>query len=344
VPGDLRAHEETAAAALTGDERPEVSVIVPARNEIASIDRCLDSILSQEGCRLEVVVVDNGSTDGTTERLHARAAEDRRLVVLSHDAPSIPASLNTALAAARGEWLVRVDAHSTIPPGYVARAVSRLTEGRWSGVGGRKTAVARTGTGQAIAAALNSPLAVGGSIYHYGTTEVEVDHIPFGAYRTEALRRLGGWDESVHTNEDFELDQRLRETGRLLFDPELEIAWNVRETLPQLWRQYLRYGSGKPMVAARHPGRLKLRHLAPPALVLWLAGALGLAARRPLAGGIALAPYVLVVGGSSALIARKAPATADRRALPAALVIMQVGWGLGFWKGVLDLLRSRVSR
>jgi succinoglycan biosynthesis protein ExoA len=104
------------------DGRCQVSVVVPARNEISTIDACLDSILAQEDVLLEVVVVDNGSTDGTTEKLHERARQDPRVVVLEHPTPSIPGSLNRAVAAARGTWLVRVDAHSVIPPGYVARA------------------------------------------------------------------------------------------------------------------------------------------------------------------------------------------------------------------------------
>jgi succinoglycan biosynthesis protein ExoA len=326
------------------DAVPEVSVIVPARNEIGSIDRCLDSILSQTGCRLEVVVVDNGSTDGTTERLSARAAADPRLVVLSNPAPSIPASLNMALAAARGRWLVRVDAHSVIPPGYVARAVSRLAESKWSGVGGRKTAVAQSATGKAVATVLNSRLAVGGSMYHYGTVETVVDHIPFGAYPTETVRGLGGWDEDVLNNEDFEFDQRLRAVAPLLFDPELEIHWNSRETVRQLFGQYRRYGRGKPGVVARHPGSTRLRHLGPPALVAWLAVAAGVGIRRPAAGLLAVAPYALAVTAASAAISRDADPAAARRAVPAALVAMQVGWGLGFWEGVLDVARRRWRR
>jgi succinoglycan biosynthesis protein ExoA len=328
----------------TGGETPEVSVIVPARNEVTTIDACLDSILSQQGCRLEVIVVDNGSTDGTSDTLRERATADPRLVVLTNPEPSIPASLNMALAAARGRWLVRVDAHSTIPPGYVARAISRLAEGRWAGVGGRKTAVGLSPTGQAVAAVLNSPLAVGGSMYHYGTVEAEVDHVPFGAYCTDTVRRLGGWDEAVHVNEDFEFDQRLRAMGPLLFDPELEICWNARETLGQLWRQYRRYGSGKPHVAARHPGSMRIRHLAPPALVAWLVAAAAVGVRRPAAGLLAVAPYLLVVGASSAVISRKAPPTTDHKAVPAALVVMQVAWGLGFWDGVLDVVRGKARR
>ncbi len=343
----MRATAGNDPAADTGrppSPAPHVSVIIPARNEISTIDACLDSVLQQDGTTLEVVVVDNGSTDGTAESLRARAAVDPRLVVLSEPVASIPRALNRALAAARGTWLVRVDAHSTIPPGYVARAVSRLAEGTWAGVGGRKTAVGRTATGQAIAAVLNSRLAVGGSTYHYGTTETVVDHIPFGAYRTSVVRELGGWDEEVLNNEDFEFDQRLRAHGDLLFDPALEIDWNARESVGALFRQYRRYGRGKPGVARRHPGSLRLRHMAPPLLVPWLAAALVTSARRPRVAGAALAPYLLAVGGASTVIARELPPGSSRRAVPAALVAMQVGWGVGFWEGVLDLLCAGRAR
>ncbi len=323
---------------------PAVTVVVPARNEVTTIDACLDSVLAQTGVSFEVVVVDNGSDDGTTERLRERAASDARLVVLTNPRPSIPASLNVAVAAARGAWLVRVDAHSTIPAGYLAHAVRRLEEGRWVGVGGRKVARGRTPTGRAIAAVLNSRLAVGGSVYHYGTTETVVDHIPFGAYPTATVRALGGWDEDVPNNEDFEFDQRLRTRGELLFDPALEISWHARETVGQLFRQYRRYGRGKPLVAVRHPGSVRIRHLAPPALALWLGAAALIARRRPGVAAVALAPYALAVGAAAAAIAPSAPPGTDVRAVPAALVAMQVGWGLGFWEGVLSLVRRGGAR
>jgi succinoglycan biosynthesis protein ExoA len=340
---DSSPHPSTAGAtaAPTTNGAVQVSVIVPARNEAATIDVCLDSILAQDGVDLEVLVVDNGSTDGTAARLESRAAADPRLVVLHRPEPSIPGSLNAALAAARGRWLVRVDAHSVIPPGYVARAVARLEEGRWAGVGGRKTAVARTPSGRAIAAVLNSRLAVGGSAYHYATTETVVDHIPFGAYPTELVRELGGWDETVPNNEDFEFDQRARARGELLLDPELEISWNARETVRDLFRQYRRYGRGKPLVAARHPHSMRLRHLAPPALVVGLgAGALA-SLRFPRAGGAAVGSYLAAVCAVGGAIARAAGPDADRRTIPAALAAMQVAWGLGFWQGVADLARRR---
>src|SRR5688572_30784401 len=108
-PDQLRTGRTAPSGTGGGGADPQVSVIVPARNEVATIDACLDSVLGQDGVDLEVLVVDNGSTDGTAERLKARAAADPRVVVLHNAVPSIPTSLNTALAAARGRWLVRVD-------------------------------------------------------------------------------------------------------------------------------------------------------------------------------------------------------------------------------------------
>lgn len=321
------------------DGQPDlVTVLIPALDEVATIDACLDSVLAQDHRRLQVVVVDNGSADGTPDRVRARGRVDDRVELVSIAVRSIPVALNAGLAVAAGRWLVRVDAHSTVPPHYVGRAV-RLLEQGWVGVGGRKDAVATTPTGRAIAAVLGSPLAVGGSAYHHGTTEQVVDHIPFGAYPTELVRQLGGWREDIANNEDFELDQRLRHHGELLFDPSLRIAWRCKESVQQLFRQYRRYGTGKPTVALTHPGSVRLRHLLPPALVVWLSVAASVAPLRPRAATAMLAPYGVAIGLASARIVPKLEADTSRRVVPAALVAMQVGWGVGFLQGTRSLLR-----
>src|SRR4051795_9954600 len=104
-------------------------------------------------------------------------------------------------------------------------AVPRRRGGRGGGVGGRKDGPGTPPAGRAIAAALGSRFGVGGSLYHHGRAAQEVDHIPFGAYPTDLVRRLQGWDERLEANEDFEFDYRLRSCGAtLLFDPALQIS------------------------------------------------------------------------------------------------------------------------
>jgi succinoglycan biosynthesis protein ExoA len=328
----------------TGDKQRDelVTVIMPARNEEQAIGAALDSVLTQTYHHLQFVVIDGGSTDRTRPIIEERQAQDPRLEILTNALPSIPVSLNLGLAAARGRWLVRVDAHSTVPPTYVADLVGRLREGTWAGVGGVKPGVGVTSAGRAIAAAMSSRFGVGNSKYHYATTELEVDHLPFGAYPVDLLREVGGWDESLVANEDYELDYRLRQRGgRLLLDPSVVIAWQCRQSVPELYRQYVRYGKGKADVALRHPASLSPRHVVAPALVAWLALAAVRAPRHPGQAALMVSPYVAGV----AVATRQTRATlvddADWVHLPGAFTAMHVGWGYGFWAGLTRGLSRR---
>ncbi len=318
-----------------------VSVIVPARDEEDTIGATLTALRRQDYPALQIIVVDGGSTDGTVAVVERHRAEDPRVELLSNPRQIIPAALNIALASARGRWVVRMDAHSTVESGYVGAAVARLREGRWGGVGGRKDGVGTTPAGRAIAAALGSRFGVGGSLYHYGTTEQPVDHIPFGAYPTDLLRRLGGWDERLVANEDFEFDYRLRRSGAvLLFDPGLKISWRSRQTVRSLYHQYRRYGAGKVDVARLHPASLRLRHLVPPLLVPYLVTAAVVASRRPRLGAALVAPYASGLAVASVRTARTLDDPASRVFVPAAFLAMHVGWGVGVWARALQLLRE----
>jgi succinoglycan biosynthesis protein ExoA len=313
-----------------------VTVVIPARNEEASIGHCLRSVLSQTYRGLEVLVVDGASTDRTADIVHEHAASDDRVRLIPNPAAIIPRALNLAAEAARGRWLVRVDAHAAIPPDYVQRVVEHLRTGRWGGVGGRKDGVGRTPAGRAVAAAMASRFGVGGSVYHWGTEQHVVDHIPFGAYPTELVRQLGGWDERLNVNEDVEFDLRVRRAGYdLLFDPTLEIAWECRQSVRDLARQYWRYGRGKAMAVRIEPGTASARHAVAPALCAWLAGALIAAPRAPRAAAAAVAPYAAALAVASALVSRRVE-PGSRRYVPAAFAAMHLSWGAGLWRGLLD--------
>jgi succinoglycan biosynthesis protein ExoA len=320
-----------------------VSIVIPARNEEHSIGACLDSVLGQDVPDIEVIVVDGSSTDATARIVTDYARRDQRVRLLRNPDAIVPKSLNIGAADARGRWLVRVDAHARIAPGYVRRAVRHLADGRWGGVGGRKDGVGTTPAGRAIAAAMASRFGVGNSAYHYGTSCRPAEHVPFGAYPTDLVRALGGWNENLAVNQDFEFDYRVRRSGhQLLFDPALKIEWHCRQSISALFAQYRRYGRGKARVAWLHPGSVRTRHLAAPALVVWLATAAIAARRHPRVAATAVVPYLGAVAAASAATARKVP-VGSRRHLPAAFVAMHIGWGLGFWSGLAALLARRPS-
>ena len=119
-------------ASLPASARPDLSVVIPARNEEASLAACLDSLVSQAGLSFEIIVVDDGSTD----RTRAIAASYRRIEVLS-PGPLLPGVIgkNNALIAgsahARGDWLLFTDADTVHRPESLLRS---LSEARMRGV------------------------------------------------------------------------------------------------------------------------------------------------------------------------------------------------------------------
>lgn len=317
-----------------------VSVVVPTLDEERSISICLDSVLAQTWRNLEVLVVDGGSTDRTCDLVAAYAAADPRVRLVPNPRRTQSAAMNTAVEHVTSPWIVRVDAHSTVPSDYVAVIMEHLPTRRWGGVGGRKDGVATTVQGRAIAAALGSRFGVGNSTYHHGLEPQEVDHIPFGAYPVDVIRELGGWDESIVANEDYEFDYRIRQSGRaLLFDPRISIAWETRQDVAAFFQQYRRYGRGKAVVLQKHPSSASPRHLLPAAIVAALVGALAISPIRPRWALAIVAPYLAVLVAGTASVA---PGRLDPRSVrwvPAAFAAMHLGYGLGFWETTLGRRR-----
>lgn len=321
-----------------------VSVLMPVRNEAASIEGAVQAALAQTHLPDQVLVIDGRSTDGTQDRVRSIAAGDSRVRVLDNPAGGISAGLNVGLAQARTEFVARMDGHATVNREYVELGVRRLRENpEVAGVGGRRIGVARTSTGRAIALALSSPFGVGDSINHYGREVQHTDHASFGVYRTRAAVEVRGWDEDLLVNEDVDFDLRLLRAGhRILYEPAMLINWNVRETLADLARQYRRYGRGKgAMVAKNGPTALRARHLAAPGLVSTLAGSAALVATGRRRSGLALAaPYAAAVVAATALTLRTVDDPSLRAgvrsapALAGAFVAMHTSWGVGFFEGL----------
>ena len=191
-----------------------MTVVVPARNEARHVEACVRSILSQrvEG-GLELLVVDGRSDDETAELARRAGAS-----VLDNPEQTTPAALNRGLAAARGEVVIRFDAHGLMTDGYIAACVLALKEERAANVGGWIAVAPEGSWGRALAAALGSRLGVGNSRLwrppKANARREDVDTISFGCFHTAELRRAGGWADEFHANQDFELNYRLRRARR----------------------------------------------------------------------------------------------------------------------------------
>ena len=135
---------------------------------------------------------------------------------------------------------------------------------------------------------MSSPFGSGPATFRRGWREGPADTVYLGVFDRAALASVGGFDETLERNQDYELNWRMRERGHIVWlDPHLVVDYVPRPDLSGLARQYFAYGSWKRAVLMRHPRSLRSRQLAPPALVGGLAAsAVALASRRW--GGAAL--------------------------------------------------------
>lgn len=334
-----------------------VSVIVPCRNESAYIGAFCDSALSQrlpDGWRMQLIVADGMSEDGTVQALAARAAQDGRLQVIPNPGLIVSTGLNAALAQASGQVIVRMDVHTRFAPDYVAECIAALERTGADNVGGPWVAQGSGLTGQAVAAAFQCRWVVGGARSRQLAYEGPADTVYLGCWPRTALAAVGGFDESLVRNQDDEHNLRLRRAGRTVWQSARIRSWySPRDSLSHLFWQQYQYGYWRPFVMRKHGQPGSVRQLVPAVFVAAAMVSL-------LAWPVSFWPVFLLSGAYGAYLAfasvmawRAArdggPQSMDKpmrwlTRLPAVIAAYHVGYGLGSWRGLLDLaLGRRVS-
>jgi glycosyltransferase involved in cell wall biosynthesis len=317
-----------------------VSVIIPCRNEAEFIEELLDAVAAQDTPVSEVVVVDNGSTDGSAAVVEAYAARhpSMPLAALRCARPGAAAAMNTGIRAASGDIIVRLDGHSKPKPDYIRRATAHLQDPRAGVIGGVWEIVpgADTLRARAIALAVRSRLGSGGAAYRHSDarrTSADVDTVPFGCYSRALWKELNGYDDDLQVVEDGDFNYRVRHAGyRVILDPDIRCTYYPRRRFRTLGRQYLRYGWWKIPMLMRHPGAIRVRQMIPLGFVTIVVVLALAAAWLPVARVVLLtllAVYGLAVLGSAFYVARRASDLRLWLPVAAAFTIIHFAWGLG---------------
>ena len=316
-----------------------VSVIVPCRNEEAHIGRLLTAIGAQALRPDDIVIVDGGSTDNTLGVIGDAAAGLAPTVVRTIVAPDdrLPTAINRAVREARGDVLIRLDGHSAPPPDYIARAVAHLADPRVGVVGGIWQIVPgdQTPMGAGIARAVSHPLGAGDAAYRIRSarTVTDMDTVPFGCFTRATWQLVGGLNETLLGNEDYEFNYRVRRAGLAVrLDPMMHSTYVARASLGALALQYFRYGWCKMQMLRQHPASLRWRQSLPVVFVLGLI-VLALTAlfARPAAVLLALTllAYLAVLSAAALLICAREGGWHRFGALVVAFATIHLCWGAG---------------
>ncbi len=321
------------------DTVPFISVVIPVRNEAGFIRDLLDAVFSQDypQDRIEVIVADGLSTDGTREILADLQARHPQLVVVDNPGRIVPTGLNLAVARSRGEIVVRIDGHAVISPDFLRQNIALLSEHpeAWS-VGGPIRHAATTTFGKAVAVAMSHPLGVGNARHRYPDYEGYTEGAQFPALRRWVFDHIGMFDERLVRNQDDEFNYRIRRAGgKVYVSPRVRYAYFVRARIGQLFKQYFQYGFWRIPVIEKHGRPTTLRQMAP---TLFYAACvlLALAAvwwREPLLAVALPSVYItaLLLAGAATVLENNLRVSS---CVPVAIATMHAGYGLGMGYGI----------
>lgn len=255
-----------------------LSVICPIYNEEKYIQGCIESILKQDYSKddLEVIFADGMSADRTREIVTEYSGQYPWIRLIDNPYRIVPPALNKAIEAAKGDVIMRIDAHASYPSNYFSALVEALDRYNADNVGAvcRTDVLNKTPKALAIKSVLAHPLGVGNSAFRTGISNVkEVDTVPFGCWRRDVFDKYGKYDPRLVRNQDIELNKRiLRGGGRIVIIPDTYSTYYARETFGKLAKN--NYGNGKWNILTvwftNQFNSLSPRHFIPLAFVLSL--------------------------------------------------------------------------
>lgn len=325
---------------------PSLSVMIPVRNDQHHLSQAVQSVVSQNyPGELEIILSVGPSVDKSLEVAKQLAQNNEVISVIENPKGLTTSGLNLAIAVAKGEVIVRVDAHSELAPNYLIKGVEILYETESVLVGGIMQAKGKTAFQKAVAFGYGSRFGLGGGRYHVGGLAGEADSAYLGIFRADALKSVGGYDESIIRGEDWDLSQRLKaKAGKVWFSPELNVTYWPRSSVRALAWQFYSTGVWRGDLTRRAPGKAAIRYFIPPLALLALVDVLFLY----LIGALAL-PFLIIPIAAYLLLVSFASATAtgltvmDRMAILLALPVMHFSWAAGFWVGLAFGARKTID-
>ena len=258
---------------IDGMAKPSVSIVIPVLNEQKYIRSCLDSVLLQDypSDKLEVILAVGPCVDDTEKIIAEYCAQYSYIKTVKNPRGTISCGVNLAIKAAKGEYIVRFDAHSEFARDYVSKCIEYHLKTGADNVGGPTVVRGKNAVGRAVAAAYYSPFALGGGKQHIANYEGYGDTVSFGSFKKSTAERVGLFDERLILNEDDDFNFKIAETGGKIFiSSKIRSIYYPRDSYLGLIKQYYGYGHWKVAVIKKHKRPARISHLIPLAFVLFL--------------------------------------------------------------------------
>ncbi len=323
-------------------EQPIISVVIPCRNEFNFIEICIQSLIEQTYPKekIEIIVVDGISDDGTREKIQALQKHHSRLIIADNPQKRTPVALNIGARLASGEIIIILGAHTRVDKRFIELNTRYMREKDVKCVGGTQYNEGLTYWQKAIGLAMSSRWGIPSAPYRFSQTAGYVDTVVYAAYHRSLFDEIGYFDEELRISEDAEFNWRIRKAGyKIWFSPDIITWYYPRATLERFIRQFFNYGILRVNVIKKHPDAWKWIHLLPAILFL----ATGILAILAIFNSICFLSLLLVCLFYLIYLILASLFTGFKKkhyqfipTLPLLFSSMQLSWVCGFLVGILN--------
>ncbi len=332
---------------------PFVSIIIPCRNEEKFIEMCLKSILANDYPkeRMEIFIIDGESTDNTRLIIQKISEQYPFIQLMDNNKRITPSALNIGIKKAKGELIIRMDAHSLYKKNYISSCVAYSKKYNADNVGGifATTTHAHTLVAQTIASALSHPFGVGNSAFRtYPKHVQEADTVAYGCYKREVFDRIGIFNENLARSQDMEFNIRLKKAGgKIILFPEIICYYLAPSTYIHFIKHTISDG-----IWAIYPMKftkkfLAPRHYVPLMFILSLIINMALSVRFTFFRFLFLviaASYILLNLIASAQVAYKKHNFRYLVLMPCIFFTFHLCYGIGSCIGLLKIIYESISK
>ena len=255
-----------------------LSVIVPIYNEEKYIAKCIDSILEQDYPKddMELLLCDGMSKDRTREIIAEYQKKYPWIQLLDNPDRIAPCAMNVGIKAAKGDVIMRLDAHATYEKNYFSALANGLKKYGADNIGSvcKTDVLNKTPKTLAIREVLGNKFGVGNSTFRTGIDKARpVETVPFGCWKREVFEKYGYYDVRLVRNQDIELNKRIiRGGGKIVIIPDTYCTYLARETFKALAKN--NFGNGKwnilTVYYTKEMRSLSIRHFVPLVFLLSL--------------------------------------------------------------------------
>lgn len=247
-----------------------VSVIIPLLNEEQYISELLRCLKNQDYNpeEVEFLFLDGGSSDSTNSIIIS-SSELKHYYIIPNPNRTQAWAMKTGVEHAKGDIIIRLDAHADFPSDYISECVKGLEAGLGDNVGGYAVTKGKGRLGRTIAKLLSSKFGVGNSQFRTSVSSGLVDTVPFGCFYKEYLEKIGGFDTRFDRNEDNEINYRIRKLGgNVYLSDTIHFTYYCRNTLRGLCQYAKSNGLWNVITMKLVPGSMGIRHFVPLAFLL----------------------------------------------------------------------------